>query len=273
MFAAQASASFRQSHRSSASGFLSALLGSLLAFGTLTFSAPAAAAEHLQGNTTNESFNNAKKMLERKVYADHRVTFYCGAPFDAKKNITLPEGFTTPKHEKRAHRVEWEHVVPAENFGRAFPEWRDGAEVCVDNRGKAFKGRRCAEKANVEYRLMQADMHNLFPAIGAVNALRSNYRYGVLPGVPNMFGTCAMKVADGRAEPPEAVRGTVARTAKYMALVYPKYRLSRQEQQLFDAWDKTYPVDTWECERERRIAKLQGNANPVTREACRKAGL
>lgn len=230
-------------------------------------------AQTYKGNTTNDSFNQAKKMLERQVYPDHRVTFYCRAPFDAKKQITLPEGFTTPKHEKRAHRIEWEHVVPAENFGRAFVEWREGASVCVDSKGKAFKGRRCAEKANEEFRLMQADMHNLFPAIGAVNAIRSNIRFGVLPGVPNTFGTCAMKVADGRVEPPEYARGTIARTAKYMALVYPKYRLSRQETQLFDAWDKQYPVDAWECERERRIAKLQGNANPVTREACRKAGL
>ena len=104
------------------------------------------------GNTEIESFNKAKRLLETKVYYDHRVTLYCGAAFDERKNVTLPDGFTTPKHAKRAHRVEWEHVVPAENFGRAFVEWREGADVCVDNRGKAFKGRRCAEKANAQYR-------------------------------------------------------------------------------------------------------------------------
>ena len=35
------------------------------------------------GNERIESFNKAKKLLEQKVYFDHRFTFYCQAPFDA----------------------------------------------------------------------------------------------------------------------------------------------------------------------------------------------
>jgi deoxyribonuclease-1 len=38
-----------------------------------------------EGNTSNDSFNKAKKILEWQVYKDHRVTIYCGANFDAKK--------------------------------------------------------------------------------------------------------------------------------------------------------------------------------------------
>ena len=34
------------------------------------------------GNEWNDSFNKAKKKLERQVYYDHRVTLYCGATFD-----------------------------------------------------------------------------------------------------------------------------------------------------------------------------------------------
>lgn len=225
------------------------------------------------GNTTNDSFNKAKKLLERNVYHDHRVTFYCQAPFDARKNITLPDGFTTPKHEKRAHRIEWEHVVPAENFGRAFVEWREGDDKCVDNRGRSFKGRKCAEKANETYRLMQADMYNLYPAIGAVNALRSNLRYGMLPSAKATFGSCPMKIEGNRAEPPEYTRGAIARTVFYMADSYPQYRLSDADRKLMQAWDKMYPVDAWECLRAKRIEKLQGNENRFVAQACRKAGL
>ena len=226
------------------------------------------------GNERIESFNKAKKLLEQKVYFDHRVTFYCQAPFDAKKRITLPDGFSAPKHAKRAQRVEWEHVVPAENFGRAFVEWREGADVCVDKKGKAFKGRKCAEKANAAFRYMQADLYNLYPAIGAVNAMRSNYRYALLPDVPPTFGSCAMKVARRRAEPPEEARGTIARTVLYMADAYRgTYRLSRQDRQLMEAWDRQYPVDKWECTRARRIEAIQGNPNERVKEACRKAGL
>ena len=225
------------------------------------------------GNTTNDSFNKVKQILEKEVYYDHRVTFYCRAPFDAKKNIDLPAGFTTPKHEKRAHRIEWEHVVPAENFGRAFVEWREGDAKCTDNKGRSFKGRKCAEKANETYRLMQADMYNLYPAIGAVNALRSNFRYGLLPSVKPTFGTCAMKIEGNRVEPPEYTRGTIARTVLYMADAYPQYRLSNADRKLMDAWNTMYPVEAWECLRANRIEKLQGNENTFVKEACRKAGL
>ena len=225
------------------------------------------------GNETIESFSQAKKLLEDKVYADHRVTFYCRANYNAKKEITLPAGFTTPKHEKRAHRIEWEHVVPAENFGRFFSEWRDGSAKCIDDKGRGFKGRKCAEKANYEYRLMQSDLYNLYPAIGAVNALRSNYNYAMLQGVPVTFGSCPMKIADGKAEPPEYTRGAIARTTLYMAESYPKFRISNQQRQLMGAWSRMYPPDAWECERARRIAAIQGNENKIVVEACRAANL
>ena len=70
------------------------------------------------GNEWNDSFSKSKKTLERQVYYDHRITLYCGAAFDEKKNVTLPEGFTATKHEKRAGKVEWEHVVPPRTSGR-----------------------------------------------------------------------------------------------------------------------------------------------------------
>lgn len=119
--------------------------------------------DSFRGNETFQSFNKAKKILEHEIVFDHRVTLYCRAPFDKDKWISLPEGFTTQAHQKRANRVEWEHVVPAENFGRFFAEWREGSPMCVDNRGSPFKGRKCAEKSNITFRLMQSDMYNLSP--------------------------------------------------------------------------------------------------------------
>lgn len=222
------------------------------------------------GNVTNDSFSRAKRMLSH-VYEDHRVTLYCGAEYDARGNVTLPAGFETPKHEKRALRIEWEHVVPAENFGRAFDEWREGSPECVDNRGKTFKGRKCAEKVNLEYRHMQADMYNLYPAIGAVNAMRSNFNYAMLAGEQPTFGTCDMKISGNKAEPPARARGQIARTYFYMQDAYPRYKMSRQQEQLMGAWDKMYPVDQWECTRAKRIEAVQGNENRFVKEPCEAA--
>ncbi len=247
------------------------LLACMLALAALLPAGPAMADS---GNTSNDSFNDAKRMLEKKVYYDHRITLYCQAAFDEKKRITLPDGFYTPKHEKRSHRVEWEHVVPAENFGRSFAEWREGSPECV-HKGKAFKGRNCAEKVNKEYRYMQADMYNLYPAIGSVNALRSNYNFTMLgKNVPSTFGSCQMKIDGKRAEPPAEARGQIARSSKYMAAAYPaRYRLSRQQQQLMDAWDKMYPVTQWECTRAKRIERLQGNENSFVKRPCQEKGM
>ena len=141
-------------------------------------------------------------------------------------------------------------------------------------KGKAFKGRKCAEKANAAFRYMQADLYNLYPAIGAVNAMRSNYRYSMLPGVLATFGTCSMKI-DGR--PRGAARSGPRHDRPHGALHGRRYRgtyrLSRQDRQLMEAWDRQYPVDKWECTRARRIEAIQGNPNERVKEACRKAGL
>ncbi|WP_425414421.1 endonuclease [Psychromonas aquimarina] len=219
-------------------------------------------------NQTNDSFSKAKKSLERNVYPDNRTTLYCAATFDSKKLITPPEGFVTTKYLKRAKKVEWEHVVPAENFGRTFTEWRDGDAQCVNNKRKSFKGRKCAEKVNKEYRYMQADMFNLYPAIGAVNALRSNYNFVMLPDEKSSFGSCEMKINNRKAEPPVRSRGQIARTYLYMDEAYSRYSMSRQQKQLMNAWDKMYPVSDWECKRSKKIEAIQGNANRIVNSRC-----
>lgn len=235
---------------------------------------PAKQTEQAQprGNTREDSFQAAKRALGRNVYFDHRVTLYCQVPYDEEGNVSLPGGFTAAKHQARAGRIEWEHVVPAENFGRTFSEWRDGHPECQDRRGP-FKGRKCAERVSREFRLMHADMYNLYPAIGAVNALRQNYNYAMLPGTPSSFGICPVKIEDGKVEPPEASRGQISRSTKYMAWAYERYRLSDQQQKLMDAWDAMYPVDQWECTRAKRIEAVQGNANPFVQDKCVQAGL
>ncbi len=120
-------------------------------------------------NAVITSFFAAKRIMHHYVYADYRKTLYCNADFDDNKQIFL-EGFWSNTHTERANYVEWEHVVPAENFGRAFVEWREGHEKCVRYDDTKFRGRECAQKTNIEFQYMHADMHNLYPAIGAVNA-------------------------------------------------------------------------------------------------------
>jgi deoxyribonuclease-1 len=166
------------------------------------------------------------------------------------------------KKNERTRRIEWEHVIPAENFGRQFSCWRDGDAKCADSNGKAYKGRKCCEKVSKEYRIMQADMHNLQPAIGELNADRSNLKYDFELPTPGQYGMCQFEVdfkAD-RARVREELRGVIARTYLYFNKQYDM-KLSKQELQKYEAWDKRYPPDIWEIERDKRITQKQGNKN------------
>lgn len=164
-------------------------------------------------------------------------------------------GYKVRKNENRASRIEWEHVVPAWQFGHQRQCWQDG-------------GRKNCAKDPV-YRKMESDMHNLQPAVGEVNADRGNFMYGQWNGGEGQYGRCEMKIdfKAKLAEPPASARGVIARTYFYMRDQY-QLTLSRQQTQLFTAWDKLYPVTDWECTRESRIAQVQGNHNPYVQRAC-----
>lgn len=220
----------------------------------------------------NESFSKSKKILF-KIHANHPYTFYCGCKYDHKNKENmidrsscgyLPRNELTKKGKLNmsTRHMGWEHIVPAENFGRAFSCWRDGDAKCVKSNGKSFKGRKCCQKVNKKFRIMQADMHNLQPAIGELNADRSNYRFDFELPTPEQYGECRFEVdfKERRARVKEELRGIIARTYLYFNKQYGM-KLSKQELQKFQAWDKTYPSDVWEIERNKRIAKMQGNAN------------
>jgi deoxyribonuclease-1 len=161
-----------------------------------------------------------------------------------------------------------EHVVPAENFGRTFSEWREGHPQCVNSKGKSFKGRNCASKVSEEYRLMQSDIYNLFPTIGAVNAMRSNYNFVAQVDKKSSFGSCDMKINDRKAEPPKESKGRIARTYLYMDVTYKRFSMNKSQAQLMHAWDKLYPVSVWECKRAKRIESIQGNINTIMEKLC-----
>jgi deoxyribonuclease-1 len=112
-------------------------------------------------------------------------------------------------------------------------------------------------------------MHNLVPAVGEINGLRSNYSFAMIPGEPRKFGSCDMEIEDRKAEPPENVRGDIARIYKYMDAAYPgRGIISKKNRKLFDAWDRQDSVDEWECEKERRVAKIQRNRNWFVADFC-----
>ena len=55
----------------------------------------------------------------------------------------------------------------------------------------------------------------------------------------------------------------------YMDSAYPgKGIISKNNRKLYESWNKSDPVDEWECERAKRIEKIQGNRNEIVRLKC-----
>ena len=238
----------------------------------------------VEGNVRVASFDEAKAILTQ-IYADHRFDLYCGCAFLPRPGEGLRVdlagcGYEPANDAARAARIEWEHAVPAAAFGRAFVEWREGDPRCVDRAGRPYKGRRCARRSPAFAR-MEADMHNLFPAVGEVNGLRADLPVGILEppdrAPPHRratktayrFGACATSIEGGVLLPRPEVRGDVARAYRYMDAAYPEARiLDEPHRALFVRWSEQDPPDAWEIERDRRIAERQGNANPFVSGAA-----
>ena len=210
------------------------------------------------------NFSTAKKMAVQ-LFKDNPTTLYCGCKFDAHKKIDLKScNMQQASHIKRAHRLEWGHMMPAENFGRHFQCWRE--KICKDRKGRAYKGRKCCEKIDANFKKVEAELYNLWPAVGVINQKRSNYRYSPMPGTHDTYG-CNF-LADRKlrkAEPADEVKGIVARANLFMSDKY-KVRLSKSQKALFEAWDKLFPPSQWEKEWARKVANQQGYENPyITR--------
>lgn len=232
--------------------FFTALLTvSLIILSPTTFASPA----------HPTSFSQAKK-LAKKMYSAQLPTtsFYCGCDISIKGKKWNTDfarcGYQVRKQEVRAGRIEWEHIVPAWEFGHQKQCWQKG-------------GRKNCTKKDAGFKKMEADLHNLVPAIGEVNGDRSNFRFSQWNGKAQQYGQCHM-IVDFKArkvEPPVKTRGKIARTYLYMQKTY-KLKIAKSQLKLFKAWDKAYPVDKMECKRDKEIAKIQGNHNSFVSNHC-----
>jgi deoxyribonuclease-1 len=206
-------------------------------------------------------WENAKNTADDVIYEDKDRTFYCGCEYtshgdtDGSGDVSHTAcGYTGPStHSGRADRIEWEHVVPASLMpARQFPCWVNGnRQQCEDTDPRA--------------QAMLFDLHNLAPSVGQVNALRSNDRYTDLPDVTSDFGSCPIEDTTNAFEPPDCLKGNVARIWFYMELRHG-VEIASDERTMFEAWAAADPVSPWESEREERIAKHTFVVNPFVRD-------
>ena len=217
-------------------------------------------AEDFATPTLPLSFSRAKTLLRRGVYddPDERRTLYCGCDYSRDGMVDpLTCGYEAKRPgSTRSRRMEWEHIVPASVIGRGRSCWSEGHAECVTRSGSAYKGRRCCAKVDDIFRQANADLKNLAPAIGELNADRSNLPHGEVPDEPRVYGACDFEVSrkPPAAEPAIPLRGFIARTWIYMNHTYA-LGLSDNDMAIYYAWAQAYPAQQWETERNNRIER------------------
>ena len=223
------------------------------------------------------SFSKAKKLAEEEVYHDRRISFYCGCSYTKNKVVNQESCGYEPRtpitssgrENKRDNRIEWEHVLPASIMGSNLQCWgseRNQFSECVKSNGKLLSGRDCCQKVNPLFKDAHNDLVNLTPAIGEVNADRSNHRYGYVDGEPRKYGQCDFEFENNVAEPSVTVRGDIARIQLHMLKTYGKalgFHFTDKRLLMLQHWAGQDPVTDWELIRNRRICAAQGVGNTL----------
>ena len=166
------------------------------------------------------------------LYAEGGNSFFCDKPFTSK-GFTLTAGYVYPLAEVRR---ELDCGTPSQ---------------CLDSN---------------EYRQIASDLHNMVPVSTRVEMKRRNARFSDLHTVQSR-GECDMKASAQFVEPPEHVKGDVARTVAYMVSTYNLPWAGPAE--TFRNWNQMDPPDDGELARHNRIAEIQGNRNPFMDDPAR----
>ena len=199
------------------------------------------------GNMKIKNFSQAKRSYLPVIWRENAKTFYCGCTMTGKSINADSCGYKPKKANRRAKFREWEHIVPASRFGALIDQ-------CTGVRNR----RACLRRKSKIFNRMEADLHNIVPAIGELNAARRDFSFGIIAGESRKYGRCDFEKREKIIEPREAIRGNIARAYFHMSEAYPDYvRLSDDEKVMFDEWNKLDPVDSQEQKRSLKIDEMQ----------------
>ncbi len=118
------------------------------------------AIQALSRNNYHQNNFQQAKTFAAAIHADAPGSFYCGCKINWQGKKGIPD---LSKNANRASRIEWEHVMPAWEFGHQRQCWQNGGR------------KNCSKDA--DYRSIESDLHNLQPALGEVNGDRGNFAY------------------------------------------------------------------------------------------------
>jgi hypothetical protein len=117
---------------------------------------------------------------------------------------------------------------------------------------------------------MRSDLHHLMATFMHPNSVRGHMPFGVVTGTPDYENKAGAKRGNGVFEPPDAVKGRVARGLLYYYARYKDSRMFGRKSQVFWnqqipillEWNRRFPPDAFEASRNTLVESFQGNRNP-----------
>jgi len=122
------------------------------------------------------------------------------------------------------------------------------------------------ERQSKVYRRIETDLHNIVPAEAKFELKQRNARYGEL-GREGRPGKCGVRNHRDVVDPPDRIKGDIARIIAYMHHTYGLPLLTPLR--TLQKWNRLDPPDQAELTRNRQIHAIQGTTNPYVTQPWR----
>ena len=175
------------------------------------------------------NYRESQETFWAELYPKDGWTLYCGEFFESRDNVTI------------------EYIYPVANIAQMMN--CSAVDEC--------------RATNAQFNRMEADLHNMYPALKYIVDAREDYRYGIINGEYREFFECDFEqdVRDKVVEPRPIARGNIARAMLYMNTEY-KLPLDAAALQMYKDWNLADPPSKDEMRRNDLIERLQGTRNP-----------
>ncbi len=204
------------------------------------------------------SFTTAKNKLYSKVFNNSGETLYCGCDWSNRKtdlNSCNLQSYFPKKQRKRSLRTEAEHIIPASWMLKVNSKTR---QCAIDSKNVKDSAREYCQKHDLDYKQAHNDLVNLFPAVGQINADRSNKPFvNVTKTKVKTYGKCDIQIGSRGIVPPKNKQGDIARVAFYMSEKYG-VTYSKRQLELFKQWNGQDPISPEERAHNKRVLQAQG---------------
>ncbi|MCH8157997.1 MAG: endonuclease, partial [Nitrospinae bacterium] len=208
------------------------------------------------------SLEIAKKEM-KQVYLEsgQTKTLHCGCFFDKQKQV-YPSICDQAPERRGGRRIKkiltWVHAAPPSFFAGSMNCWR--RPVCTRLDGTAYGGADCCTTMSPKFKSMEADMHNLIPAIDMDEEVKESSSASAQFGGMTEYKFCTKENTEPT-EPRPGAGGDLARAYFYMSYLY-RIRIPSAMENRLRMWHLEDPPDAGEEKRNSLIEIVQGNRNP-----------